>query len=143
MPADKALSHLQETLLKAVLLGEPLPGWKQPIRFPDLSFMLGHPAIFLLDTNLPGPIRIEGYSKPIRILSEKEILQESHQRGDIAYFQFQPPEGTDDPIRLTLEARIASRDPGQRVLGLSNIQVTFSKSPEGWKAVEGPVYSAA
>jgi hypothetical protein len=143
MPPNKDLSQLQEMLLKAVLLGHPLPGHTPPIKFPDLSFIVRQPTIFLLDTNLSGPVLIEESLKPIRILSIKALLQESQKHGDITYLQFQPPEVMDDAVRLTLEARIATRDPNQQKLGLSSIHIKFLKVADEWKVVDEPVYSAA
>ncbi len=143
MLSNKILLQLQEMLLKAVLLGQSLPGHTQPIRFPDLSFILRQPIIFLLDTNLSGPIFIREFPSPIRILSVEALLQESQTHGDITYLQFQPPEVTDDAVRLTLEARIATRDPNQSKLGLSNISVKFLKVADEWKVVDEPIYSAA
>ena len=143
MLSKKVLLQLQETLLKAVLLSKPLPGHTQPIRFPDLSFVMRQSIIFLVDANLSGPILIEETPRPIRILSIETLLQESQEHGNITYLQFQPPEVIDDKVRLTLEARIATSDPNQQKLGLSNIHVKFLKIGDEWKVVDEPVYSAA
>jgi hypothetical protein len=143
MPSKRVLLKLQETLLKAVLLGHPLPGNTQPVRFPDLAFVVRQPAVFLLDSNLSGPILIKESPRAIRILSTEALLQESQKHGEITYLQFQAPEVMDDAVRLTLEARIATRDPNQQKLGLSNIHVKFSKIADEWKVLEEPVYSAA
>jgi hypothetical protein len=143
MPSKKVLLQLQETLLKAVLLGQSLPGATRPIRFPDLSFLVRQPTIFLVDKNLSGPISLAESSQPIRILTLAALSQECQKYGDITYLQFQPPEVMDETVRLTLEARIATRDPNQPKLGLSNIHVKFAKVGDEWQVVDEPVYSAA
>lgn len=142
MLSDQILLQLQIVVLKAVLLGEPLPGQHQPVRFPDLPFVTRQPAIYLLDRNLSGPITIEGYPRPIRILPLDSLLRESQTRGDdIAYLQFQPPEMVGDAVRLVLEAKIATRL-NHSHLGLSNLQVLFTKTEAGWQVLDEPINMA-
>ena len=126
-----------------MLLSQSLPGYSQPISFPDLSFVLGHSEIFLVDEHLSGPMSIEGSPKPIRILSNEALLAEAQRHGDISYLRFQPPEVNGDTVRVTLEARIAPSDPNKGILGLSSIHVSFSRVADAWKVADGPVYSAA
>ena len=139
---DEELRHLQEALLKAVLSGEPLPGSDRPVRFPDLSFILRQPAVILLDENLAGSISAEELPMPVRILSLEVLLEEARTQGDTAYLQFQPAEREDDTVRLTLQAKIATRVPDQPTLGLSGIMVEFQKVSEGWEATGDPVFLA-
>lgn len=142
LPSDEVLRQLQETLLKAILLKERLPGGNQPIMFPDLSFILGQPTIVLVDENLAGPVTIEQPPKPIRIMSREDLLLEARTKGDIAYLLFRPPQGEDKSVKLTLEAKIAPCDPTQLTLGLSGVQVKFQKVTGQWEAIEEPAFFA-
>lgn len=143
IPSSKELLSLQELIVKAILLGQPLPGRTQPIRFPDLSFIVSQQSIFLVDENLFGQISLDKSPRPIRIISVEDLRQESQYRGDIAYLRFQPPEVSDDEVQMTIEAKIATRDPNKLTLGLSNFQVKFVKVEGEWKVVEDPVFSAS
>jgi len=142
LPSDEVLRHLQETLLKAVLLSQALPGLNQPIIFPDLSFILRQPIIILVDENLAGRVTIEQPPKPFRIMSRENLLLEARTKGDITYLCFRPPEGEDKSVKLTLEAKIAPRDPAQLTLGLSGIQVKFQEVAGQWEAIEEPTFFA-
>lgn len=143
MPANTILLHLQVILLKAVLLGQPLPGQPQPIRFPDLSFITRQPTILLARKNLVGPIYLKELPKPLQTISAEALLRESQTHGNVAYLQFQRPEVMDNTVGLTLEAKIATRDPDQKELGLSSIYVKFLKLADEWKVIDEPVYFAA
>lgn len=142
MPSDSEVLHLQEMLLEAVVLGKALPGQSQPIRFPDLSFVMRQIVVFLSNENLSGQMLLRELQKPIRILPVDAIFQEAHNSGDITYLQFQPPEVMNDAVHLTLEAKIATRNPNQQTLGLSSIHVKFLKVAEEWKLLDEPIYSA-
>jgi hypothetical protein len=45
-------------------------------------------------------------------------------------------------VRLTLEARLATRDPDQRTLGLGGVQVTFQRRGDTWAVEELPALFA-
>lgn len=141
-PSDEVIRDLQEMLLKAVLLVQRLPGCNQPIIFPDLSFILNQPTIVLINENLAGTVSIEESPKPVCILSQEALLQEASTQGDINYLRFQTPIVEDNAVRLTLEAKIAPRDPEQRTLGLGGIQVKFQEVEGQWEAADEPIFFA-
>ena len=136
---DEVLGQLQELLLKAVLLGQQLPGTDQPIRFPDLPFILRQSPVLLIDENVANSISIKEVSTPVRILSQETLLQEARTRGDITYLHFQPLRVEDDIVQLTIEAKICPRNPGQPILGLSGVQVMFQKVSGEWQVVGEPI----
>ena len=136
---DEVLGQLQELLLKAVLLGQKLPGLNQVVQFPDLPFLLQESTVTLIDENLANSVSAEGVLVPVRILSLEALLKEAHAQGNIAYLRFQPLEIEDDTVRLTLEAKICTHDPNQPILGLSGIQVTFQRISGDWQVVNEPV----
>jgi hypothetical protein len=131
--------QLQEMLLRAVLLGQPLPGYDQPVRIPDLEFITRQPDIYLVDQNLAGPITLPDAPKPLRIVSAETLQQEAQIKGNIAYLQFHVTEAADSSIRLRLETRIATAEPNRGELGLSSIDVTFSKVGNEWRVVDAPI----
>ena len=137
------LSQLQNLLLLAVLLGTPLPGSTQPVRLPDLTFVLGQPSIILLDQNLSKPISLGGAPKPLRVMSVDELRKHAEQQGDTAYLMFEQPEQEGGDVRMTLSARIATREPTSQALGLSSIRVQFRKVGGEWRLVDEPIYSAS
>ena len=143
LPPDKILAHLQETLLVAVLSGQSLPGSDNPIRFPDLSFVLQQPKILLLDENLAGSISLKDSPVPVRIISRDDLQKEAHAEGDRAYLHFRPPQGSADSVRLTLEASIATQNPAQRTLGLSSMNVSFQKVGNRWQVGDEPAMLAS
>jgi len=136
---DEVLGQLQELFLKAVLLGQKLPGLNQVVQFPDLPFLLQESTVNLIDENLANSVSITKITVPVRILSQEALLEEAHEEGDIAYLRFQPPEMEDSTVRLTLEARIFPQNPNQPVLGLSGIQVTFHRILGIWQVVNEPI----
>lgn len=141
--SDDDIGHMQEKIIRAVLLSQPLLGGSQPIRFPDLSFVLKLPSIFLSDRNLMYQISLQEFPKPLRVFSPEAIQKEAEKAGDIAYLQFQPPKCEGNTILLTLEAKIAPKNSGQQILGLSGVQVRFQKVGDHWEVIEEPVFFAA
>jgi hypothetical protein len=83
----------------------------------------------------------EALPKPVQIVSADELRARAAER-DVAYLRFQPAEREDGTVRLTLEARLASRDPGRPTLGLSGIQVRFHEIAGRWEAAGEPVLFA-
>jgi hypothetical protein len=142
MASNEVLLKLQESMVKAVLLGQSLPGHDQPIKLPDLEFVTRQQFIYLVDTGLATGFALQGLPKPLKIVSVDTLRQEAQQSGEIAYLQFHVNEATESAIDLRLEARIASSDPQRGELGLSSVQVKFSKQGDQWKAVDPPLYSA-
>jgi hypothetical protein len=139
---DEILGHLQETLLRAVLAKESLPGGRQPVELPDLSFVLRQPAVLLSNENLARSVSLEALPVPVRVLSPQDIAEEGSTSGDIAYLRFQPAQEEDDTVRLTLQASIVPRDPGLLALGLSGIQVRFQQIEDQWEIVDEPAFFA-
>jgi hypothetical protein len=139
---DEILGHLQETLLRAVLAKEPLPGGRQPVELPDLSFVLRQPAVLLSKENLARSVSLEALPVPVRVLSPQDIAEEGSTSGDTAYLRFQPAQEEDDTVRLTLQASIVPRDPGLLALGLSGIQVRFQQIEDQWEIVDEPAFFA-
>jgi hypothetical protein len=76
-------------------------------------------------------------------VSAETLQQEAQIKGNIAYLQFHVTEAADSSIRLRLETRIATAEPNRGELGLSSIDVTFSKVGNEWRVVDAPIYSAA
>lgn len=139
-PSRKTVAHLQDVLLKAALLNQTLPGSSRPLRLSDLSFILRHPHIYLSDANLAGKISDEGLPKPLRVVSQEELQKLARDEGDVAYLQFRAPEQLDDgAIRLTLEGKLVTQDPGQHPMGLSSIQVKFRKAGDLWESTDEPI----
>ncbi|MGI2908101.1 hypothetical protein [Tolypothrix sp. VBCCA 56010] len=137
--SDEVLGQLQELVLKAILLGQRLPGIDRSVRFPDLPFVLQKSTVTLIDENLANSVSIAEISVPVRNLSQEALLEEAREQGDIAYLRFQPPGIEDNVVRLTLEAKVCPHDSSQPVLGLSGIQVTFQKVSGNWQVVNEPV----
>ncbi|MBW4450574.1 MAG: hypothetical protein KME38_28040 [Spirirestis rafaelensis WJT71-NPBG6] len=137
--SDEVLGQLQELVLKAILLGQRLPGIDQSVRFPDLPFLLQKSTVTLIDENLANSVSIAEISVPVRILPQEALLEKAHEQGDIAYLRFQPPGIEDNVVRLTLKADICPQDSSQPVLGLSGIQVTFQKISGNWQVVNEPI----
>lgn len=142
MPPTDVILNLQELLLRAVLLGQLLPGQSESVRLPDLSFVLREPVIYLAEENLAGSVTLTDLAKPLRTLTVDEVNTLARQHGDIPYLYFLAPEAKDDEVRLTLVARIAAQDPNKQPLGLSGVHVIFVHIETGWKVMEDPVYSA-
>jgi hypothetical protein len=143
MTSNEVLLNLQQSMVKAVLLGQPLPGHDQPIRLADLEFVTRQPFIYLVDTNLASGFDLQGLPKPLKIASPETLRQEAQQGAEIAYLQFHVNEASESVIDLRLETRIASSDSQRGELGLSSVQVKFSKQGDEWKAGDSPLYSAA
>ena len=141
-PSNEMLRQIQETLLQAVLLSQPLPGNNEPLAFPDLPFILRQPAVIVLDENLMGPISVADLTNPVRFLSLEAIRKEAHTQGDITYLHFQPPVQEGDEVVITLEAQIAPHNPSQQTLGLSSVRIKFKQINDQWVAVEPPTFFA-
>jgi len=139
---DEVLGHLQQTLLRAVLSRELLPGGRQPVEMPDLSFVLRQPTVLLSNENLARSLSLEELPIPIHIISPEGIVEEARASGDIAYLRFQPAQEQDGTVRLTLQARIVPQDPGVHPLGLSGVQVGFQNVAGRWETVDEPTFFA-
>ena len=138
LPDDETLRHLQTLLLRAILLGEPLPGSGQSLSVPDLRFVLRQPAILLSSENFAGSVSIEGLPKPLHVLSPEELIEESRQQGEVAYLRFQPAQQNADTVQLTIEARLATADTERAPLGLGGTQVVFQRVGEEWTVATPP-----
>ena len=141
-PPDEALGQLQEMLLRAVLSRDFLPGGRQLVEMPDLSWVLREPTVLLSNENLAGSLLLEELPVPIRITSPEDIVEEARASGDIAYLRFHPAQEEGEVVRLTLEARIVPKDPGLHALGLSGIQANFRQDDGGWQTIDEPLYFA-
>jgi hypothetical protein len=141
--SDDVIRRLQESLMRAVLLGQCLPGSDQPVKFPDITFISRQTSVVVADENLAGPISIGELSIPIRVLSREALMQEARVQGDVFFFQFRPPEIEDNEIQLALELRIAAKDPSHRPLGLSGIIARFRNLAGKWEIVDEPTFFAA
>lgn len=142
MPPTDVILCLQELLLRAVLLGNLLPGQSEPVQLPDLSFFQREPVIYLAEENLAGSVSLTYEEKPLRTLTVDEIRILAGEQGNIPFLQFLEPEATDTVVGLTLVAMIASQEPERQALGLSGVHVIFAKTESGWEVQESPVYSA-
>ncbi|MDQ3654312.1 MAG: hypothetical protein M3457_04440, partial [Chloroflexota bacterium] len=116
---DEELNQLQRMLLTAVLQGEPLPGGSHPVELPDLAFVQKDGVVRVSTENVAGSLTIEAGPLPIRVLSPESLREEACARGDVTYLAFQPAAREEARIRLTIEGRIATCDPGRHPLGLS------------------------
>lgn len=134
------LGDLQELLLRATLRGEPLPGGHEPLRFPDLGFVLSQPEILVLDENLARPPEVEDAPKPVRVVGS-EALEAERPQDDVAYLRFGPAEEVNGGVRINLEARIRSRE-GRQALGLGGLQARFQRRGQDWQLVEPPQFFA-
>ena len=141
MAASKQdLVMMQESLLKAVLLGEPLLGTTDRIVMPDLSFVTAGPTILLLNENLYGPVDIASGAKPIQVISPFELRQSRESSEQAGYLRFAPSTIALNSVQMVLQARLLTDASGNE-LGLSALQVDFRKSGDRWIA-SSPVISA-
>jgi len=138
MSDGETLRHLQPLLLRAILLGEPLPGSGQSLSVPDLRFVLRQPAILLSSENLAGSVSLEGLPKPLHVLSAEELTEESRKQGEVAYLRFQPAKQKADTVQLTIEARLATADTERTPLGLGGTQVVFQRVGDEWTVATPP-----
>ena len=132
---ERELRYLAEAMLRAIVSGEPLPGRDEPIRFPDLAFVLNQPNVIVVNENLPGFPPSLKLSKPVQIVPRQLLHQQARDAGDVTYLQLRPPQVKGDTVQLTLEAKIAAADPHRPSLGLSSLQVTFKKVGGKWQAL--------
>jgi hypothetical protein len=136
------LEPLQQAILRAVLLGLPLPGG-QSLTLPDSTFLADQPELFISDENLVASVPSEGASKRVRVASSSDIARTAvEQERDIAYLRFQPAERNGDEIRIAIEARLAPPSPHTKVLGLSGALVTFRRKAGSWIVTDEPVQVA-
>jgi hypothetical protein len=143
MPPDEVLGHLQKTLLIAVLSRGFLPGGKQPLELPDLSFVLHQPTVLLSNENLARSVSLEGFSVPVRVLAPEQVVEEARSSGDTAYLHFGAAQEEGETVGLTLQAKIVPQDPDLRALGLSGVQVRFQQAEGRWEAVDEPIFFAS
>lgn len=134
------LGELQGLLLRAVLRGEPLPGGHEPVRFPDLRFVLAGPEVLVLDENLARPPEVEDFPKPVRVVGGED-LRDERPDDDVTYLRFGPAEEADDIVRINLEARIRPRE-GRQALGLGGLQARFQRVGSSWQLAEPPEFFA-
>jgi hypothetical protein len=138
-PAD--LAELQKLLLGAVLRGDTLPGSGEPLRFPDLGFVLAQPEIVVVDENLAGVPELDDPPKPIRVV-DRGSLEAERQRGDLVYLRFGPADESGDGVRISLEARIRSGPEARPAMGLGGVQARFERVGSSWQLAEPPQFVA-
>ena len=136
--APEELATLQSRLLDAVVTRAPLEPAGAPISFPDIDLVLRHTPVYVLDQNLGTGVDTHA---PVRVASNEDVAAAAREVGDVAYLRFQPAEAAEGTVRLTLEARLASAEPGP-ALGLSGVQVTFEKHGERWRAGPPTLFAA-
>jgi hypothetical protein len=131
--------QLQESLLRAILLGHSLPGETTTLSMPDLQFVTAGESILLLDENLVGPISIGASEKPLRIIG-RQALQSTAEAKQGGYLRFHPVEVGQDTVQMSLEASMLTAATGAE-LGLSTVRVEFRNAGGGWVA-GSPTFSA-
>lgn len=134
------LRKMQESLLKAILLGQPLQGTMNSVTMPDLHFVTAGGSILLLDENLHGPISIASAERPLQVVGRSMLPAPAGPTGHSAFLRFAPSEVGANSVRMTLEARMLPSATGTD-LGLSNVQIEFTKVGNEWVA-GGPTFSA-
>jgi hypothetical protein len=138
-PAD--LAELQRLLLGAVLRGDTLPGSGEPLRFPDLGFVLAQPEILVVNENLAGVPELDDPPKPIRVV-DRSALEAERRGDDLVYLRFGPAEERDDGVRITLEARIRSGSQARAAMGLGGVLARFERVGSSWQLAEPPQFVA-
>ena len=138
--SQEDLRTMQETLLRAVLLGEPLPGTSVGLAMPDLQFVTGGDSVRLLNENLHGPLSVPESPKPLQMVNRSDLSRGPEAASQGAYFRFAQSVVNENTVRITLEARMPPNASGTE-LGLSNVQIEFVRSGDRWIA-GGTVFSA-
>lgn len=148
MSNDKKLSHaelarLQHSMLKAALTEEPLAGASEPLRLPDLSFVLREGKLLLSAENLAHGIELNDLPVAVSIISPDDLQKHARTHGDVAYLRFAQPEQAGKSVRLALEGKILSGEARRQALGLSSVQVEFRKANGEWLATGEPTALAS
>ena len=139
VPSPQQIGELQRSVLRAVLSRSPLPGGREPVAFPDLQFVKGEGDTLVLDENFQGAA--EGGEGGVRVVSREELAREAGARGPVGYLQFQPAAVQGGEVRLTLEAKLAAPNPGEKPQGLAGMQ--FVLRDEGGQWVGTPAAAIA
>jgi hypothetical protein len=66
MASNEVLLKLQQSMVKAVLLGQPLPGHDTPVRLADLEFVMRHQFVYLIDNNLASGFDLQVFQNRLR-----------------------------------------------------------------------------
>lgn len=143
MAGSEPIAHLQRLVLEAVLGNRPLPGATRGVEMPDIAMLRREPSVLVADEHLADPAAVEALPLHARVVSQEELRGEVRARGDVSYLRFAAPESRDGKVRLVLELRIATREPGRPMLGLSGIQVEFEQAGGEWVVAGDPAIFAA
>jgi hypothetical protein len=136
--APSALAELQLRLLQAALAGTPLPGGAA-VQFPDRAYLEKSAEYLLLGEHLARPMGAQELSKPLRVVTEAEALEQARTQGEVAVLRFQNPVIRNDEIVLVLEGVVIRGDGAQAPL--SSVQARFVRQGGQWVA-EPPAYLA-
>ena len=134
------IGAFQQQLLDAVITQTPLPGHNQPVRLPDLGMLMAQEDIPIARDGLDGSILLPAAPKPVRLADASELSGAPATPGTTCFLTFDTLETGLDMVRIALRLKLAA-NPGQPVLGLSSVIVTFRRTQNGWQADE-PVYMA-
>ncbi len=140
---NEVLRKLQNLLLRSIFSGSPLPGTKEPTKFPDLAFLERQPYIVVLDEQLALPFSGEDMPKPVKILSYDDIFLAASSGIAVAFVIFHPPKWQDECVWLNMEVRLASNIRSREILGLGGIKVQFHQVSSTWVVAEEASYFAS
>ncbi len=140
---DPTLAQLQRTMLTAALLGQRLPGSKQPLLCPGVSQLLKQQTIYIAEENLSSDFSTENLPRPAQIVNRDELVSMARAgSGPVHYLQFDPVEYEHRVIRITMESTSAVVNSPLRLTSLGGVQGTFQETDEGWRAVREPIIYA-
>jgi hypothetical protein len=135
---DEAIAHLQEMMLKAVALGQRLPGLEKPIVMPVHCQLRSGRSHALLTDNLSPSLNLHTLPGMLRPVSTAEYQSTSSDIPDSWYLAFQPPQSSPGRIRLVISALRGK--PGRKPppVEIGNLQAEFHFTGSRWEAVAMP-----
>jgi hypothetical protein len=136
------LALLKESVLRAVLNNQALPGSDRPLHFPDLPFVLSQREIYLVDDDIRTDIHIESLGKPVQLISEATLADRQGASGKVVYFQFHTSEVSEKSLKLRLDAKVQSAG-YSRTLSLTSMELKLEKDGDKWQMTNEPTSLSA
>jgi hypothetical protein len=132
------IAHLQEVMIKAVTLGQRLPGLNKPVIIPHQCHVGPGATHPLLIDNLSPSLNLEKLPEVLHLMSADEYQRHVANGHDDWYLTFQPPHVGTSRIQLVISA--LRGHPGRKPppVEIGNLQAEFHFADGRWEAVSMP-----
>ena len=136
---DETIAHLQEVMIKAVTLGQRLPGLNNPVILPRHCSRNLEAKRPMLTDNLSPCLNLKSLPDVLNIVTADEYQRSNVGDTNDWYLAFQPPIVGASRIRIVISALRGRPCRNPPPVEIGNLQAEFHLAEGRWEAVGLPI----